>query len=72
MSDQQEQSQITPELQFDVQLRAAALEQAIRVATAGGTLHAAEISGIAMVFLQFLRTGIGMLVTNPNEGEDNV
>lgn len=69
---EQEQSQITPELQFDVQLRAAALEQAIRVATAGGNLHPVDISGTAMVFLHFLRTGIGMLKTNTDQGESNV
>lgn len=50
---------ITPELQFDVQLRAAALEQALKLSIKSDGLPKPEtITQDAMVFLHFLRTGI--------------
>ena len=56
---------ITPELQFDVQLRAAALEQAMKLSINSDGLPRSEvITQAAMVFLHFLRTGIAI-----NEGE---
>jgi hypothetical protein len=64
MSEQQ-QPQISPELQFEVQLRAAALEQALKLCMkVNGASKSETVTQDAMVFLHFLRTGIAI-----NEGE---
>lgn len=55
---------ITPELQFDVQLRAAALDQAIKTFSSLPNVSSEFITEHAMVFLHFLRTGIPI-----NQGE---
>lgn len=71
MSEQTQQPiqfTVPPEVQFDVQLRAASLEQAIRTAEkAHIPITPERITQAAAVFLHFLRTGIA--INSDTQGE---